>query len=76
MADVDPIKKAEEGLIGKFGTTRVQGLKVVNLRARLQAKIAQLERGKKAKKVKKDILQLTASSLKEPEGFFSKGGLL
>jgi len=87
IADIDPLKFAEEGRIKEFGTRKVQGLNIVNVRARLQAKIAQLKRGKtKRGKVAKDIMQLTVSKLKstksflskstKQKGFFSKGGLL
>ncbi len=76
IADIDPLKFAEGGIISKFGTQKVEGLKIVSVRARLQAKIMQLEEGKKRRKIAIDIRQLTASPLKTPTGFFSKGGIL
>ncbi len=64
IADIDPKRFAEEGKINEFGTQEVEGLKLINVRARLQAKIAQLQRGKtKRGKIARDIMQLTANPL-------------
>ncbi|KKL06232.1 hypothetical protein LCGC14_2598060, partial [marine sediment metagenome] len=59
-----------------FGTQKVEGLKIISVRARLQAKIMQRQEGKKRRKIATDIRQLTASRLRTPTGFFSKGGIL
>ena len=76
IADIDPLKFAEGGLVSKFGTQKVEGLKIISVRARLQAKIMQRQEGKKRRKIATDIRQLTASRLRTPTGFFSKGGIL
>ena len=60
IADIDPIRFAEEGFATKFPTTRVVGLEIVSPKARLAAKAAQLARGKtKGGKVAGDIGILT-----------------
>jgi len=72
IADIDPLKFAEEGQISKFGTTEIEGLKIVSLRTRLKAKILQKERGKKKAKIARDIKLLTASRFKVVKSFFGK----
>lgn len=76
IADIDPMKFAEEGQIKKFPVHTVEGVKLISLRARLAAKIKQKLRGKKKKKIAVDIKQLTANRLRQPSGFLSKGGML
>ena len=58
IADLDPLKVAEEGLIKKFGTVKVGSIKLVKQEARLGAKVEQLGRKiseKKKVKVIRDI---------------------
>ena len=60
IADIDPIKFAEEGFVRQFPTVRVGDVTFVSPEARLAAKVAQLRRGKvKSGKVAIDIEQLT-----------------
>ena len=60
IADIDPIKFAEEGFATKFPPIKVGDLTVISPRARLAAKVAQLGRGKvKSGKVTIDIQTLS-----------------
>ncbi|KKK72379.1 hypothetical protein LCGC14_2904460, partial [marine sediment metagenome] len=60
IADIDPIKFAEEGFVKQFPTVKVGDVTFVSPEARLAAKVAQLRRGKvKSGKVIIDIEQLT-----------------
>ena len=72
IADIDPVKFAEEGFVKQFPTVKVGEVTFVSPEARLAAKVAQLRRGKvKSGKVTLDIEQLTggeftAEQLKSP----------
>lgn len=65
LADIDPIKFAEEGLARQFGTIDIDGLRVVKPEARLGAKLTQLQRGKLGaeRKVLTDIELLTGGQI-------------
>lgn len=85
VADIDPLKLAEEGFIKKFGLTSHKGLKIVRPEARLASKVQQLGKitrktgKKKIKKIKKDIElatgkkgQLDTPSIRGGFGFSKK----
>lgn len=74
IADIDPLRFAEEGQAKRFGTIEVEGLKLINLKGRLAAKQLQLARGKKNLKIAKDILQLKKSRLKSVSFFSGSRG--
>jgi len=66
IADIDPLKYAEEGFIKKFPIYEVEGLRLVSPQARLAAKVSQLGRGKrKGGKVARDITSLTSGEFIE-----------
>ncbi len=62
IADIDPIKFAEEGFIKKFPITEVGGIRFVSPKARLAAKVTQFGRGKRGK-VLTDIETLTGGKV-------------
>jgi len=72
IADIDPLRFAEEGQAKRYGTIEVEGLKLINLKGRLAAKQLQLARGKSNLKIKKDILQLKSSTFKQINFFKTK----
>ncbi len=65
LADIDPLKFAEEGLLkGKFVDVdfpirTIEGVRLAPLESRLAAKLSQLSRGKQFQKVIKDVELLT-----------------
>ncbi len=65
LADIDPLKFAEEGLLkGKlvdvdFPIRTIEGVRLAPLEARLAAKLSQLKRGKQTEKVITDIELIT-----------------
>jgi hypothetical protein len=65
LADLDPIQYAEEGFALKYGLIEFDGLKFLNPKARLAAKIKQFGRGKYGtdNKVITDIKGLTGNKL-------------
>lgn len=66
IADLDPIGKAEEGFLKKYGTLKVNGIKFTKPQVRLAAKVKQLSKRKgvtQRKKVIKDIELLTGKKV-------------
>jgi len=73
IADIDPLKFAEEGLASKYGSTMVEGLPVTDIRSRFIAKVKQASRGKRTDKVLEDIKILSDGKL-SVDGQAFRGG--
>jgi len=63
IADIDPIRFAEEGLASKYGTVEIDGLPITDIRSRFIAKVQQASRGKRTAKVLEDIKILSDGQL-------------